>query len=67
MAPVFIDHAKGSEMWDVDGNRYTDFATGIAVCNTGHLHPKVKAAVVAVEQNGNIEVITVMVNFEVTK
>ena len=32
-------------MWDVEGNRYIDLGTGIAVCNTGHSHPKVVAAV----------------------
>ncbi|MCJ8319727.1 MAG: 4-aminobutyrate--2-oxoglutarate transaminase [Colwellia sp.] len=45
--PVYADHAKGSELWDVEGNRYIDFGTGIAVCNTGHSHPKVVAAVKA--------------------
>ena len=45
MAPVYIDHAKNAEMWDVDGNRYIDFGTGIAVCSTGHTNPKVTAAV----------------------
>lgn len=43
--PVYVDRASGSEMWDVDGRRYVDFGTGIAVCNTGHLHPKVVQAV----------------------
>jgi 4-aminobutyrate aminotransferase / (S)-3-amino-2-methylpropionate transaminase / 5-aminovalerate transaminase len=46
-APVFVDRALGSEIWDVEGKRYIDFATGIAVCNTGHRHPKVMAAVAA--------------------
>ena len=45
MAPVYIDHAKNAEMWDVEGNRYIDFGTGIAVCSTGHTNPKVTAAV----------------------
>ena len=43
--PVYVDHAKNSEIWDIEGNRYIDFGTGIAVCNTGHSHPKVVAAV----------------------
>jgi 4-aminobutyrate aminotransferase/(S)-3-amino-2-methylpropionate transaminase len=34
-------------MWDVEGKRYIDFGTGIAVCNTGHMHPEVKRAVQA--------------------
>ncbi|QDP00107.1 4-aminobutyrate--2-oxoglutarate transaminase [Thalassotalea sp. PS06] len=43
--PVYIERGKNAELWDVDGNRYIDFATGIAVCNTGHSHPKIVAAV----------------------
>ncbi|MEE4219002.1 MAG: aminotransferase class III-fold pyridoxal phosphate-dependent enzyme, partial [Xanthomonadales bacterium] len=45
LAPVYIDRARNAEMWDVEGNRYIDFGTGIAVCSTGHLHPRVTAAV----------------------
>ena len=45
--PVFAQRAEGSELWDVEGNRYIDFAAGIAVLNTGHRHPKVMAAVQA--------------------
>ena len=47
IAPVYIDRALDAEMWDVEGKRYIDFGTGIAVCNTGHMHPRVKAAVQA--------------------
>ncbi|NMH60271.1 4-aminobutyrate--2-oxoglutarate transaminase [Alteromonas ponticola] len=43
--PVYVSHAKNAEMWDVEGNRYLDFGTGIAVCNTGHAHPKIVKAV----------------------
>lgn len=39
--PVFADHAKNSEVWDVEGNRYIDFVGGISVLNTGHSHPKI--------------------------
>ncbi|RKF16464.1 4-aminobutyrate--2-oxoglutarate transaminase [Roseovarius spongiae] len=42
---VYVDKALNSEVWDVEGNRYIDFAAGIAVVNTGHCHPKVMAAV----------------------
>jgi len=42
--PVYVQQAKNAEVWDVEGNRYIDFGTGIAVCNTGHAHPKVVAA-----------------------
>ncbi|KZE33519.1 4-aminobutyrate--2-oxoglutarate transaminase [Crenobacter luteus] len=44
---IFAARAQNAEVWDLDGRRYIDFAAGIAVLNTGHLHPKVKAAVAA--------------------
>ena len=43
--PLVVDHAKGTEVWDVDGNRFLDFAAGIAVVSTGHSHPKVVKAI----------------------
>ncbi len=43
--PFVMDYGKGSEVWDVDGNRYLDFAAGIAVCSTGHSHPDVVKAI----------------------
>lgn len=43
--PFVMDHGQGSEIWDVDGNRFIDFAAGIAVASTGHSHPKVVAAI----------------------
>jgi 4-aminobutyrate aminotransferase len=43
--PLVVDHAKGVVVVDADGNRYLDFAAGIAVASTGHCHPDVVAAV----------------------
>jgi 4-aminobutyrate aminotransferase len=43
--PFVMSHGRGVEVWDVDGNRYLDFAAGIAVCATGHAHPQVVEAV----------------------
>jgi 4-aminobutyrate aminotransferase len=43
--PFVMDHGKGAEVWDVDGNRFLDFAAGIAVCSTGHSHPQVVRAI----------------------
>lgn len=51
MLPVFTARAEGAELWDVEGKRYIDFAGGIAVLNTGHNHPKIKAAVAAQLEN----------------
>ena len=43
--PFVMSHGRGAEVWDVDGNRFLDFAAGIAVCATGHCHPQVVEAV----------------------
>ncbi len=43
--PIYIERAANAELWDVEGRTYLDFAGGIAVLNTGHLHPRVKKAV----------------------
>ena len=43
--PFAMSHGRGTEVWDVDGNRFLDFASGIAVCATGHAHPVVVEAV----------------------
>jgi 4-aminobutyrate aminotransferase len=43
--PFVMSHGRGTEVWDVDGNRFLDFVAGIAVCSTGHSHPTVVQAV----------------------
>ncbi len=45
LTEIYAERALNSEIWDIEGNRYIDFAAGIAVVNTGHCHPKVMAAV----------------------
>ncbi len=47
MGTFFAERAQGAELWDVQGQRYIDFAGGIAVMNVGHGHPKVIAAIEA--------------------
>ena len=42
--PLVIEHAQGSYLYSVDGRRYLDFASGIAVTNLGHGHPDVLRA-----------------------
>jgi 4-aminobutyrate aminotransferase/(S)-3-amino-2-methylpropionate transaminase len=49
--PVFAAKAENAVITDVEGRRYIDFGAGIAVVNTGHMHPKVKAAVAAQLEN----------------
>src|SRR5690606_38762700 len=41
---VYAARARGAEIWDVEGKRYIDFDSGIAVLNVGHGHPAVMAA-----------------------
>lgn len=43
--PIVLVKGSGAKVWDVNGKEYLDFAAGIAVCNLGHSHPKVVAAV----------------------
>ena len=43
--PFVMGHGKGTEVWDVDGNRFLDFMGGIAVVSTGHSNPKVVKAI----------------------
>ncbi len=43
--PLVIHRAEGSMVEDVDGNLFLDFAAGIAVCSTGHCHPRVVTAI----------------------
>jgi 4-aminobutyrate aminotransferase len=43
--PFVMDRGSGSEVWDVDGNRFLDFMGGIAVTSTGYSHPKVVKAI----------------------
>ncbi|WP_423211034.1 4-aminobutyrate--2-oxoglutarate transaminase [Paracoccus yeei] len=42
---IYAERAENAEIWDAEGNRYIDFAAGIAVVNTGHRHPRVVQAV----------------------
>jgi acetylornithine/N-succinyldiaminopimelate aminotransferase len=43
--PVEFVRGEGATLWDADGNAYLDFLAGISVCNTGHCHPAVVAAI----------------------
>jgi len=43
--PLVAESGAGLVVTDVDGNRFLDFAAGIAVCSTGHSHPKVVQAI----------------------
>ncbi len=43
--PFVMARGRGSEVWDIDGNRYVDFTSGVAVTSTGHSHPEVVEAI----------------------
>jgi 4-aminobutyrate aminotransferase len=43
--PLAVERGYGAVIEDVDGNRFLDFTAGIAVCSTGHCHPRVIGAV----------------------
>ena len=42
---LLIEKGQGAWVWDCEQRRYLDFATGISVCNLGHCHPAVTAAI----------------------
>lgn len=50
--PVFIDHAKGAYIYDVDGNSYIDYVCSWGPCILGHAHPRVVKAVQDACENG---------------
>src|SRR5690348_15706214 len=43
--PFVMDHGQGSEVWDIDGQRYIDFTAGVAVLAAGHAHPAIVEAI----------------------
>jgi acetylornithine/N-succinyldiaminopimelate aminotransferase len=43
--PIVLVKGLGVKVWDVNGKEYLDFVAGIAVCNLGHSHPQIIAAV----------------------
>ena len=43
--PIALVRGEGCRVWDADGKEYLDFVSGLAVCNLGHCHPDVVAAI----------------------
>ena len=52
VAPNFLDRARGPLVWDVDGNRYIDYISGLGAVILGHCHPAIQEAVMAQMQKG---------------
>jgi glutamate-1-semialdehyde 2,1-aminomutase len=50
--PVFITDGKGSRVWDLDGNEYSDYHNGFGVMVMGHAHPVIAAAIAEVAGRG---------------
>jgi glutamate-1-semialdehyde 2,1-aminomutase len=50
--PIFVDHAAGAELVDVDGNHYVDYVCSWGPLIHGHAHPKIVAAVEAAARLG---------------
>lgn len=45
--PIYVDHAHGATVTDIDGNTFIDWIGGVGVLNVGHTHPAVTEAIVA--------------------
>jgi acetylornithine/N-succinyldiaminopimelate aminotransferase len=50
--PIVLVKGLGTRVWDSTGKEYLDLVAGIAVCNLGHSHPRVVAAII--KQVGNL-------------
>jgi glutamate-1-semialdehyde 2,1-aminomutase len=52
MTPIFIDHGKGSKVYDVDGNEYIDYILSWGPLILGHCHPAVQTALRSAIEKG---------------
>lgn len=43
--PIALDHGQGAVLWDVEGKKYIDLASGIGVCSVGYNNEKLVAAI----------------------
>lgn len=50
--PIYVSHGKGSQVWDVDGNQYTDFHNGFGVMVMGHANPIIAEAIASAAGQG---------------
>ena len=53
-APLFIERGQGARVWDVDGNEYVDFASGLLAISLGYCDPDVNQAVIEQLNQGSI-------------
>jgi glutamate-1-semialdehyde 2,1-aminomutase len=50
--PIYLERGQGSNVWDVDGNRYVDFHGGFGVNVVGHAHPTIAEAIEKAARSG---------------
>src|SRR2546426_1024723 len=50
--PIYLDHGRGSHVWDVDGTEYRDYHGGFGVNVVGHAHPKIVEAIERAAREG---------------
>ena len=67
VSPYFIQRAKGSQVWDVDGNQYVDFINSLAAVTLGYSDPDVTAAVQAQLEEGVIFSLPHPIEFQVAE
>ncbi len=64
---IFVSRAKGSHLWDVDGNEYIDYRMGFGPVILGHSDPRIHEAVHRVDENGLIFALSHELEIEVAK
>jgi glutamate-1-semialdehyde 2,1-aminomutase len=65
--PLFIDHARGSRIWDADGNRYIDWMMAYGALPLGHAHPRVVSAVAEAAATGTLFAAATEIEVEVAE
>jgi glutamate-1-semialdehyde 2,1-aminomutase len=67
VSPYFISHGRGSRVWDIDGNEYTDYINALASVTLGYCDPEVTRAVEAQLQKGTIFSLSTELEIEVAE
>jgi glutamate-1-semialdehyde 2,1-aminomutase len=67
VSPYFAERAKGSRLWDADGNEYIDFINALASVTLGYCDPDVDGAVRAQLEKGTIYSLSHVLEAEVAE
>lgn len=67
VSPYFISHGRGSRVWDVDGNEYTDYINALASVTLGYCDPDVTQAVEIQLRKGTIFTLSTELEIEVAE